>query len=258
MPEEKRRGNWETGYNSYDGDLYIFCNIRSSGRSGHDYDNRWLDGDRFQWLAKGGTRVGQNQIQWMLIPTGNILLFTRDDNRQPFTFQGYCKVDEYTDTTPVKIVWRVQQTPTVAVRQLDEGEIDYSSENRLSEVMQRQKQSAFRRLVLENFDRRCCISGISESNLLVASHIVPWAHRVDSRLDPANGLLLFVLYDALFDGGYFSLADDLRVISCDANGISEELAKVLSSIKGRQIRDPGKVGIDREYLAYHREVVFLG
>ena len=61
VPKEKRRGNWETGYNSYGGNLYIFCNVGASGRSGHDYDNRWLDDGRFQWFAKERTHVGQEE-----------------------------------------------------------------------------------------------------------------------------------------------------------------------------------------------------
>ena len=27
VPKDKRRGNWETGYNKYGDDLFIFCTI---------------------------------------------------------------------------------------------------------------------------------------------------------------------------------------------------------------------------------------
>ena len=48
VPTDKRLGNWETGYNRWGDDLHIFCNVGASGRSGHYYDNRWLDDDRFK------------------------------------------------------------------------------------------------------------------------------------------------------------------------------------------------------------------
>jgi putative restriction endonuclease len=45
VPESRRGGDWDTGYTSYNGALYIFCNIGSAGRTGHDYPNRW-DGEQ--------------------------------------------------------------------------------------------------------------------------------------------------------------------------------------------------------------------
>jgi hypothetical protein len=89
---------------------------------------------------------------------------------------------------------------------------DYAIENRRIEIEQRQKQSLFRRRVLQNFEGRCCLSGISEDELLVAGHIVPWAKRIDTRLDPSNGLLLYCPYDRLFDKGFISFSDELRVV----------------------------------------------
>ena len=119
VPSDRQRGNWETGYNRWGDDLYIFSNVGAAGRSGHDYDNRWIDG-RFQWWAKENTHVGQSQIKWMLEPTGNILLFTRDDNRLPFTFHGFAVAAEHADTTPVKIIWNIHPTsPNSAASKTD-------------------------------------------------------------------------------------------------------------------------------------------
>jgi HNH endonuclease len=49
----------------------------------------------------------------------------------------------------------------------------------------------------------CPITGITDSALLRASHIIPWA-RCESdaeRMDVHNGLLLSSLWDAAFDQG---------------------------------------------------------
>jgi len=79
----------------------------------------------------------------------------------------------------------------------EEEQNDYAIQNRIAEVQVRVKQSVFRRNVLLNFKGNCCISGIKERELIVASHIVPWAAKIESRLDPSNGISLFVTYDKL-------------------------------------------------------------
>ena len=56
---------------------------------------------------------------------------------------------------------------------------------------------------------RCPITGITDPALLRASHIVPWAECDDAqRLDVHNGLLLSALWDAVFDTGLVSFAND--------------------------------------------------
>ena len=134
-------------------------------------------------------------------------------------------------------------------------ENDYAIENRIAEVKQRVRQSLFRRRVLENFGGRCCVSGLAESDLLIASHIVPWAAKVESRLDPANGLCLSVHFDALFDAGYFTVTDDLRVVVTTVRGFSEPLFTALTAIDGKQLRGPA-IPLNPSYLAYHRDQVF--
>ena len=59
------------------------------------------------------------------------------------------------------------------------------------------------------WEGRCPLTGITEPALLRASHIVPWSECTDAqRLDVYNGLLLSALWDAAFDKGLVSFADD--------------------------------------------------
>jgi hypothetical protein len=135
---------------------------------------------------------------------------------------------------------------------------DYAIENRKIEIEQRQKQSLFRRRVMQNFGSKCCISNIEENELLVASHIIPWASRIDSRLDPANGLLFYCPYDRLFDKGFISLDDSLRVVVTPrAPEYSKPLRTILDQLSGWQARQPVRWPIKLEYLAYHRSHVLL-
>ena len=139
----------------------------------------------------------------------------------------------------------------------DSRQNDYAIENKKIEIEARQKQSRFRRLVLNNFNHQCCISGITERELLIASHIIPWSSRIETRLDPANGLCLSILYDKLFDKGYMSSDEELRVIVTKSRSqLSQDLQKILAVIEGRPMRTPRRYLIKQEYLAFHREEVF--
>lgn len=140
----------------------------------------------------------------------------------------------------------------------EEEQNEYAIENRRMEIEARQKQSVFRSLVLENFEGKCCISGICETDLLIASHIIPWADKIESRLDPANGLCLFSMYDKLFDLGYISIDDEFRIITHDNEKLSPELRAILQSIQGKVIAKPVKFPIKPEYIRYHRSNIFRG
>jgi hypothetical protein len=70
-------------------------------------------------------------------------------------------------------------------------------------------QDIFRDRLMRDWAGRCPLTGITEPELLRASHIVPWSACVTDadRLDPGNGLLLSALWDAAFDAGLVSFTD---------------------------------------------------
>ena len=135
--------------------------------------------------------------------------------------------------------------------------VDYSIEDAKANVKIRKGQSPFRKKVLDNFKNKCCISGISESSLLVASHIVPWSANKNYRSDPANGLCLFVEFDAYFDQGYITIDPNYSIrISKRINELSPELQKRLNKLEGVKIIEPVKYIINPEYIKYHNAEIF--
>ena len=125
------------------------------------------------------------------------------------------------------------------------------STERTREVRQRIGQDVYREALMEFWDGRCARSSMAlPSELLRASHAKAWADSDDSeRLDPFNGLLLAVRYDALFDKG---------LITFDDNGcllVSSSLTKEVCAFIGLDVTMhlrfilPGH----RPYLRYHRE-----
>jgi hypothetical protein len=76
-------------------------------------------------------------------------------------------------------------------------------------VIQRIGQDVFRDALMDYWGGRCPMTGITDPALLRASHIVAWSDCNDEqRLDVHNGLLLSALWDAAFDQGLVSFADD--------------------------------------------------
>ena len=70
-------------------------------------------------------------------------------------------------------------------------------------------QGAFRVLVTEAYDRRCAFTGERTLPVLEAAHIKPYAATGPHLV--ANGLLLRSDFHILFDDGYITVTEDLRV-----------------------------------------------
>lgn len=124
---------------------------------------------------------------------------------------------------------------------------------RTREVRERIGQDVFREALMEFWDGRCALSGMAlPPALLRASHAKPWKEAADSeRLDPFNGLLLAVRYDALFDKGLIAFEDDGRLLVSPS--LTAEVRKFVVLDEGMRLRFvvPGHVS----YLRYHRERV---
>lgn len=97
-------GNWFTGYNRHEDDWYIFAGVGARGRTGHKYGNHWA-GDRLVWEGKTGSHLDQASIRSLLDPPGRVYVFTRDDDRSPFTYEGSARAAEVRATVPVTVVW---------------------------------------------------------------------------------------------------------------------------------------------------------
>ncbi|MNZ21586.1 hypothetical protein D3C78_386620 [compost metagenome] len=137
---------------------------------------------------------------------------------------------------------------------------DFTGATRQVLVEQRIKQQFFRRAVLGSYRGRCCMSGLSEPRLLLASHIVPWSADQANRLNPANGLCLSALHDRAFDQGLITLEDDFTITLSEQLRQRDEpfVREVLRPLAGRQIELPERFMPSVEFLAWHRQQVFVG
>lgn len=136
---------------------------------------------------------------------------------------------------------------------------DFTGETRRVVTEQRIKQNFFRRAVLSSYRGRCCMSGLSEPRLLIASHIVPWSKDKANRLNPSNGLCLSAIHDRAFDKGLITLTDDFRVVVSKELKCKKEpfITKVLLPLDGRVIELPERFMPSVEFLSRHRADLFV-
>lgn len=134
-----------------------------------------------------------------------------------------------------------------------QGLLETTEQERL--VVQRVGQEVFRAGLMRYWEGRCAVTGLSEPELLRASHMKPWAkcETAQERLNVFNGLLLAVHLDAAFDRGFITFDDAGRVVLSPR--LSAEDSAVLglrASLALRRV-EPGH----RAALAWHRANCFL-
>lgn len=150
-----------------------------------------------------------------------------------------------------------EQLPDEVKKELHE----YTGEVRETLIKVRVNQHHFRKMILNNYNDTCAITGINDNRLLIASHIIPWADREDTRLDPENGICLSALYDKAFDKGLITIRpDDYTVM------VSPELKERLTvtaynehfrAVENRQIILPEEHKPNNNFLQYHAERLFV-
>lgn len=229
--------------------------------------NHFFDKDRFHW----DSRASQHND----IAKSDALLFCRihqqtENKPQPYIYCGMLKYlehekgtsslvhivyksSDYTDEgfedSEIRKIWNVKSNAPSSERTREST--DLNETERESLITSRVGQGEYRREVLCVWDYRCAVTGSAISEILIASHIVPWRDPDKrGRQDKYNGILLSRNIDALFDRYLISFTDEGRILISDTLdkaelkklGINETL--VLSKVHKDMIK----------YLKKHRTV----
>jgi putative restriction endonuclease len=114
-------------------------------------------------------------------------------------------------------------------------------------------QGLFRQRV-KLLEKRCRLTGITDTRFLIASHIKPWRNGDNGeRLDGHNGLLLAPHVDKLFDRGWISFEDNGDVL------IEQSARVVISSWGLSDVTNAGTFTKEQQvFLRFHRARVFKG
>ncbi len=123
-------------------------------------------------------------------------------------------------------------------------------------------QVFFRRSILTAYHNQCCITGINEKQLLIASHIKPWSvsSKETERVNPRNGLCLNALHDKAFDRGLITITPSFELLISSKlreTLMDEDTTKWFYSYEHTKIHLPDKFVPDKRFLEYHNDVVFV-
>ncbi len=121
-------------------------------------------------------------------------------------------------------------------------------------------QDYFRKMVLDNYENKCCVTGLNIPQILRASHIVAWADDKSHRMDPENGLCLSATYDAAFDKHLISFDDNYRMIvgkNIKDYYTNDVVKEYFEKFEGKQITLPKFFSPNKELLSKHRKSLVI-
>lgn len=153
---------------------------------------------------------------------------------------GVRAFDPTTTSDLARIIEEVSEQP-----EFDPDSVEAAIKRVAVSIVQRQGQGAFRKAVLRNFDRACCLSGCTLQAVIDAAHISPYCGRITQHV--TNGLALRTDLHTLFDRGLIRLSADGRAAEVHPS-ISDD--PIVRDLKYR----PGKVKPSLKAIAHHREM----
>lgn len=116
-------------------------------------------------------------------------------------------------------------------------------------------QGKYRKLLLDKYNNKCIVTGISQNKLLIASHIKPWSIcNNEEKIDVENGLILCANMDRLFDSGLITFRADGKMFV--SSFVSEDNKRRLN-ISNDLVVDLHASKRLLDYLEYHRDVLYV-
>lgn len=161
------------------------------------------------------------------------------------------------------IVAEEKNPKTISKKLLTHFDITKEGEDVVSRTKRRKGQEYFRHMILLNYGGRCALTGIDIPQLLLASHIKPWKISTPlQKLNPENGICLSALYDKAFDKGLITISPDDYSVQVSSALREYETRdyydKHFGNLPGRKITLPIEHKPNKDFLAYHRDHVFMG
>lgn len=271
----------QQGFDDYLFAIYGYKNgtAKSYKTAIHIIDEMFLFDDVFDLQGKSVTCISDFEllkqiedfvcIQQSLYRKGEDSIFQNISSKQSsYPGKGFCSaaikqlLKYYAYDSKEKEAWAIlEERPNaknvskdlIALFKIDKEGRDVNVNARI-----RLGQSYFRKMVLQNYGCKCCVTGLNVPQTLRASHIVSWATDKTNRMNPENGLCLSATYDTAFDKHLISFDDDYRMI------VSKEIKdyytndvtkSYFQNYEGKQITLPSLYLPSKKLLAKHRDLM---
>ncbi|NOT91460.1 HNH endonuclease [Ferruginibacter sp.] len=156
-----------------------------------------------------------------------------------------------------KLLAKTKHTTIEKLNKIEIDDLPKEGKDKERLVKVRVNQSIFRTMILATYNNKCCITGIDNPDLLIASHIVPWSKDEKNRLNPMNGLCLNALHDRAFDKGLITVSADDYCIKVSSKlkkkNIPESIEMNFIKLEGVSIFLPDKFLPSKEFLKNHND-----
>ncbi|AJK46015.1 HNH endonuclease [Burkholderia plantarii] len=206
----------------YDSVLLFVTESKTSDRT--QYVDK-LEGDVLTWQGQEAGRTDAMIIEHAARGL-ELLLFYRKKKyeyaKAAFRYEGpfrYVSHDGARPTTfvmhRVDVDFAQAEAEVAASGEFDPNSIEDARQRLYRAIVRRQGQPAFRRALLNAYERRCAITGCAVEQVLEAAHIVPYRGPATNHV--TNGLLLRGDLHTLFDLGALTIDPvTLRVVIAEA------------------------------------------
>jgi putative restriction endonuclease len=159
-----------------------------------------------------------------------------------------------------KLRAKIENKSIESLNDISSNELPKEGKTREAIVKVRVNQSFFRSSILAAYNNTCCITGISQPELLIAGHIKSWSEDEKNRLNPRNGIAINALHDKAFECGLITITPDFKIKisqTLHKNKNNKSFEEYFFQYDNKDIILPSKFLPDEEFLKYHNEFRFL-
>jgi len=169
-----------------------------------------------------------------------------NNNREVLVFESEVLLAQYSDTT------------VEALNHINELDLPKEEKTRKQIIEARVNQAFFRTTILASYNNTCCITGLQQPELLIASHIVPWSVDESNRLNPRNGIALNPLHDKAFELGYLTFTPDyyINISPVLLNNTHNSFVNLFHKYHNQKMILPSRFLPDLNFLLYHNTKTF--
>jgi putative restriction endonuclease len=159
-----------------------------------------------------------------------------------------------------RLLAKIKKTTVEKLNNIDLNDLPKEGIEKQRLLKTRVNQNIFRTVILATYNNKCCITGISNPELLIASHIIPWSKDEKNRMNPMNGLALNPLHDKAFEVGLITIDADTYKVRVSPTFKKKKVPHSIQinflDYEGQEILLPDKFLPDREFLKVHNRLRF--
>jgi 5-methylcytosine-specific restriction enzyme A len=189
-------GPWFTGHHIHEGEAYVFVGVGIAGRTGHQYANYWV-GEDLHWTGRARSRRDQPVITKMTDGSHIVHIFTREDDKAPYTYQGNALASSVSSGPPVTLIWAFADRELTTPEEVVESQRYPEGATKPIAVNAYERSPKARQDCIDHYGAKCVVCGFDfaetygdiGAGYIHVHHVVPLSTvEEDYEVDPIADL----------------------------------------------------------------------